>query len=724
MALADLDNDGDLDVAIANKDSPPELYRNESVAARVAVRLRGRAPNTQGIGARVTLHGGAVAQQSQEVIAGGVYTSGSDPLRVFATGTNTSGMSLEVVWRNGTRTRVAQVQPNHLYVIDEQATAQPYERPKPQPIGPWFADESARLNHTHHESPFDDWGRQPLLPRRLSQQGPGLAWHDADGDGDEDLIIGTGAGGKLAVAESDGQGGFTLHHSPPLGLDQTAVLGSPWGVLVGLSRYEWSGEPPPSAQSFSFQAGERWQLGPPVPATESSAGAMNLTDLDRDGQLELLLAQRVAPGQYPLGHGAIVFKRADPSWQRDEANSKALSTAGMVSGLACGDLNGDGWPDAVLVSDWGAVQIFTNLQGRLSPWDAPVQGSTSHLPPPTSHLSDWTGLWTSVALGDFDGDGRLDFVAGNWGLNTKYEHTYDWAHPLRLYHGDVDGNGTVDLFESYFLKERNAYVPDRDWTSVQRAVPLLAQRIKTYRQYGQSTMGTLLGELTNKVSHVEARVLAHTVFLNRGSHFEAVPLPDEAQWSVIYGMGVGDVDHDGKEDLVVAQNDFGVPLDVVRQDGGRGLCLRGQGDGSFVPVPGQESGIQVWGEGRGLALGDYDADGRLDVAVGQNGAATKLYRNVKAPAGVRIKLEGGAGNPAAIGAVLRLRTGERSGAARVISGGSGHYSHHSIVQLFPRPAGAATLHVTWPDGRQTATPLPPDAKEVTVSAGGKAKARP
>jgi enediyne biosynthesis protein E4 len=727
MTVADFDGDGDLDIAIANKGSPPELYRNESGAPRVAVRLAGRSPNTQGIGARVTLHGGAVPVQTQEVIAGGVYTSGSDPLRVFACGTNTSGMALEVRWRDGTRSVVTNIQANHLYHVAQADTAQPFT-PEPEEVpAPFFTDESGRLGHTHTESPFDDWGRQPLLPQRLSQLGPALAWHDADGDGHEDLLVGTGKGGRTAVYTSDGQGTFTRHDSPVVGLDQTGLVGSPWGILVGLASYEWSGEPLPGVQGFAFQEGRRWQLDAGVPAGEGSTGPLALSDLDRDGTLELLVGERVVPGKYPRGNGVRVYRRVPEGWQLDEVNTATLRVAGMVSALACGDLNGDGWPEVVTAGEWGPVRVFTNAQGRLAEGNPAIRTppfATRNQEPGTRNqehrLSAWTGLWTGVALGDFDGDGRLDVVAGNRGLNTQHEHTYDWERPLRMYHGDVDGNGTVDLIESYYLKERGAYVPVRDWGTVQRAIPTLAGHIQSFRQYGQSTVASLLGEGLARMTIAEARVLAHMVFLNRGDHWEAQPLPVEAQWSVVYGLGVGDFDGDGYEDLVVSQNDFGVPVEVVRQDGGRGLWLKGKGDGTFATVPGQTSGIAVYGEGRAVAVADWDGDGRLDVAIGQNGAATKLYRNARGEPGLRVRLGGPAGNPTGVGAVLRLQSGETPGPARVITAGSGYWSQAGAVTVLPRPAEVPpgqplTLHIHWPHQPATQTQLPANTREIRIS---------
>ncbi|MCZ7637132.1 MAG: ASPIC/UnbV domain-containing protein [Verrucomicrobia bacterium] len=203
MALADLDNDGDLDVVVNNFNAPASVYRNEAAAPRVVVRLKGLPPNTRGVGARITLRGGAVPLQSQEVVAGGRYLSSDDPVRSFAAGSLTNRLTLEVRWRSGRRSVVEAVRANRLYEVDETG-AQPLEPVITAPASPWFEDATSRLGHTHHETPFDDFERQPLLPNLLSQLGPGVAWFDVDRDGWDDLVIGTGAGGRLAVYRNTG----------------------------------------------------------------------------------------------------------------------------------------------------------------------------------------------------------------------------------------------------------------------------------------------------------------------------------------------------------------------------------------------------------------------------------------------------------------------------------------------------------------------------------------
>src|SRR5260370_358679 len=147
-------------------------------------------PTTRGIGAKISLYGGAVPVEAQEMIGGGRYLSSDDAMRVFAAGSLTNEMRIEVRWRNGKRSVVDVVRANRIYEIDEAAAEVVKEAPKPE-LQPVFEDVSERLRHTHHEDDFDDFDRQALLPKKLSQLGPAVGWHHLDGDGSEDLIVGT-----------------------------------------------------------------------------------------------------------------------------------------------------------------------------------------------------------------------------------------------------------------------------------------------------------------------------------------------------------------------------------------------------------------------------------------------------------------------------------------------------------------------------------------------------
>jgi hypothetical protein len=213
------------------------------------------------------------------------------------------------------------------------------------------------------------------------------------------------------------------------------------------------------------------------------------------------------------------------------------------------------------------------------------------------------------------------------------------------------------------------------------------------------------------------------VFLNRGDHFEVRPLPLEAQFSPAFAVCVADLDGDGAEDVFLSQNFFAVDGDTSRYDAGRGLVLRGDGQGGFVPVPGQDSGVRAYGEQRGAALCDYDADGRVDLVVSQNGAETRLYRNTGGRPGLRVRLQGPPGNPHAIGAVLQLVSGGRAGPARELHAGSGYWSVDAATTVLHAAAPATALRVRWPGGRTTTTELPSGAREVTVDAAGSVVAR-
>jgi hypothetical protein len=730
LALADLDNDGDLDVAVHCLNAPPLLCRNDTGASRVAVRLKGRAPNTRGIGAKLRLTGGPVPQ-SQEMIAGGRYLSGDDALRVFAAGQAApaggqagGGMSLEVMWRSGRRSVVTGLRPDRVYEIAEADAVEVVGPPAPAPAAaPWFKEVSELLRHVHYEEPFDDFARQPLLPRRLSQLGPGVCWGDFNGDGWEDLIVGCGRGGRLAVFANNGPRGFARVGVPQLpdkfAGDVTTVLNAPAGpggstLFIGVSSYETGAAAEPAVRVFDLWAGGV-DAGPLLPGDVSSAGPLALADVEGDGDLDLFVGGRVIPGRYPEPATSRLYRREGAGFQLDAAAQKLLDGIGLVSGAVFGDLNEDGFPELVLACEWGPLQIFRNENGRFTPWDALVTVNGQ-----SSVLSRLTGWWNSVTAGDLDGDGRLDLVAGNWGRNGR--HQFHLAQPLRLFYGDANGDGAVQIVEAGFDPARGRLVPWRFWDTLSQAMPFLQERFNSFTAYSEAGVAELLGDRLTRMRELTVSTPDSLVFLNRGGRFEARPLPVEAQWAPVFGVNVADLDGDGHEDVFLAQNFFGVDAETSRFDAGRGLVLKGDGTGGLRPVAGAASGILVYGEQRGAALADFDADGRVDLAVTQNGAATKLYRNVGARPGVRVRLSGPAANPAGVGAVLRLGRGGQWGPAREVRAGAGYWSQDSLVPVMALAAAPDQLQVRWPGGKTITVPLPAGAGEVTVDGNGKVTA--
>ena len=331
-------------------------------------------------------------------------------------------------------------------------------------------------------------------------------------------------------------------------------------------------------------------------------------------------------------------------------------------------------------------------------------------------LSVWTGWWNGITTGDFDGDGTLDIVASNWGLNTPWNASP--SRPVRLYYGDLAGTGSADVIEGAFMPGLDAELPLRGLNALGQAFPMLRARYPTHRAFSQTSVPEILEQLPNRAASVSITTLSSMVFLNRGTDWLAIPLPVEAQLAPAFAVNVADFDADGHEDLFLSQNFFGLRPEVPRLDGGRGLCLRGDGSGRFTPLPGQESGILVYGEQRGAAVGDFDADGRADLVVTQNGAATRLFHNASVRHGQRVRLAGPAGNPAGIGAVVRLGSANGWGPAREVHGGSGYWSQDAATQVLGRIVSVDRIQVRWPGGAQTQGVFPPEAAEIIVKPDG------
>ena len=735
IATGDLDGDGDLDVVVNRIGDPALVLRNETDAPRVAVRLEGRAPNTAGIGGVIRVLGGAVPTQRKEIAAGGLYLSGSEAAHAFATG-EAASVTIVVTWRSGARSRIEDARPNRVYVIHEPEAAvsgsgETASRTDEPPGAPGAGEPTAGalfrevpLDHLHVETPYDDFARQPLLPYRLSEMGPGVAWVDVDRDGDPDLVIGTGRGGTPSLFRNDG-GHFApvvLSTLPEAALDESTILGLPTAtgaplILAGQMSYE-AADPEAARQAPSVLGialdpgrlgGEETapQHGGVVAGDRASTGPMALADIDGDGDLDLFVGGRVVPAEYPSPADSRLFRDEGGRLVADTANAGVLGSLGLATSAVFSDIDGDGDPDLLVALEWGPIRVFVNQDGRLTD-RTEAWGLAPH-----------TGRWNGITTGDFDEDGRLDLVAVAWGLNTGERPTP--ARPSRLYWGDLDANGTLDVVHAVFEEALGGYAPRPGFQRIGSALPFVRKEIETFTGYGGATVDEVLGPAADRARILEASRLDHVLFLNRGDRFEPVPLPAEAQLAPAFHVGVADFDGDGHEDLFLAQNFSPTDPETERHIDGRGLWLRGDGSGDFAAVPGRESGIRVHGDQRGAALADYDADGRIDLVVTQNGAAARLFRNEGAAPGLRVRLAGPAANPYAIGAVLRVEYAEGPGPAREVRAGSGHWSQDDPVQVLGLRGRPRALVVRWPGGRETRHELAGGAGEVVVRAPGGAQ---
>lgn len=586
-----------------------------------------------------------------------------------------------------------------------------------------FEDVSDGLNHEHTHRESDDFAIQPLLPWRQSGGGPGVTWFDFNGDGREDLLVSGGVGGRLGVYRQDDRGGFVRQRArmfeAPLDRAVTMVLGwrPAWdqtGLFMGWAEDAGGSEPKPVLDQISLVSGT---VDSGLIRRIGGAGPLALGDVDGDGFPDLMVGGGSVPGRYPASTSTLLF-RGGPGgvWDRGvEVDGDGEGVGPVKDGLLV-DLDGDGRAEWVAVHEWGPVRVFRWRAGRWDRWDRELRSRDGEVRVTT--LEAFTGWWRSVATGDFDGDGRLDLVVGNLGRNTTRQGYL--GSPVHLHYADALGVGRYSLMESWVDPDLGRRVPVRDLRVLSEGFPALRARYPYLAAFAEATVPDLeqAGMVpTTKVASVTGDSV---VILNREDHWEVRSLPLEAQMAPVLGMGVGDFDGDGHMDVLLSQNMYGTSADESRWDAGVGCLLLGDGQGGWAVEGTRRSGVRIPGEGRGVAVADFDGDGRLDVVVGQYQGRTLLYRNRGGRPGVRVRLEGKGANPEALGARIRgVDEKGRQGPVQERRTGSGGGSQDGAVMVVTAVGTArlVAVEVVWPDGTYKRNSVTPGVTELRLRWG-------
>lgn len=698
-AVADLDRDGDLDIVTNNLGAELTAWRNEGGAGhRIQVVLQGEASARNGRGARISVEG-PTGTQYREVQQSHGYLSSDEALVQFGLGEETAVESLTVRWPSGHVQRFEGLPADRRFTISEPAGPGP--GPAVEEAAPtWFA-EAPPLPFAHAEADFDDYEQEPLLPARQSRMGPGLAAQDFDGDGRDDLFVG-GAARQAGALLSSVAGGFAAVEGPwakDLNREDMATLvfdadgdGDSDLYVVG-GGVETTAGSPLLRDALYLRDGETWTRAEAarLPALKASGGPVVSADVDGDGDLDLFVGGRTVPGSYPTPEASVLLVQSRGRF----GVKQRFEDVGAVHGARFADLDGDGDPDLVLATEWGPVRVLMNEDGTF------VDRSD------VAGTADKTGWWHGVEAGDLDGDGDLDLVATNNGLNSKYHASAE--HPATLLVSDFDGDGTTDLVEADW--EGDTFYPVRGLSCSSTAMPRIKDDFPTFDTFARATIDDLYGDHgLDEAARYEANWFQHTAFLNDGTgRFEARPLPRRAQISVGWGVALTDFDADGHLDLAMAQNWFSPEPETGKWDGGLGQILRGRGDGTFEPVEPARSGVVVPGDAVAAVIGDFDADGHPDLAISQNNDRPRAFFNRRAGRHLRVVLEGAESNPQALGAFVTLGTDAGRTMHADVAAGGGYLGQSARGVWFGLPGSEqpTRIEVRWPDGSKTShTELP------------------
>ncbi|MGI9180854.1 MAG: VCBS repeat-containing protein [Longimicrobiaceae bacterium] len=603
-AYADLNGDGALDLVVNNINQEVSIYRNNARALTgnryLQLQLEGEGHNRFGIGAKVTLRSGDRVF-FQELIPSRGFQSSVDYVLTFGIGDLDLIESVTVEWPDGRGSVLERVAANQRLTIAQTGTTEA-PRQEPDHPAPLFTDVTDRvaLGFVHRENVFVDFDRERFIPKLLSTEGPFLAVADVNGDGLSDVFIGGAKdqSGQLLVQQRDGRFVSTSQavlQQDSVSEDLGAVFFDATGnghldlyVVSGGSEFSDLASPLQDRLYLNDGRGNFRKAEDHLPTMMTSGSRVVALDFDGDGHTDLFVGGRVAPGRYGLDPASVLLRNDGRGRFTDVTAQVApdLARIGMVTDALWQDVDGDGRPDLVVVGEWMPIAIFRNMgRGKLEQMDVPG-------------LEKSHGWWNRIVAGDFTGDGRVDFVVGNLGLNTRLRAAAD--EPATMYVKDFNRNGFVEQIVSYYNNGASYPLVLRD--DLIKSLSFLKTRFLKYADYAERSVTDIFTpEALADAVLKEAHTFATTLVRNNGDgSFTLVPLPTEAQFAPVYGILASDLDGDGKLDLLLAGNFDGVKPEIGRMSASYGLFLRGDGKGNFAPVRAAQSGFLVPGQARDI----------------------------------------------------------------------------------------------------------------------------
>jgi len=604
-AYADLDNDGDMDLVVCNTNDFAGVYKNNSEQVEknnyLKIKLTGTEKNVNGFGAKVSVHCKGNTYYQEEMPVRG-FQSSVDPVLNFGLGKFTEADSIVVVWPNDNKQLLKAVKANQTITLNIKDANEKWTYNAPADSASYLKESVATPFYTHKENDFNDFTVQTLLPNYFSRQGPAMAKADVNGDGLEDIFMGAAKGFQAQLFLQQADGNFVNKIEPSFASAmQSEIVAAKFfdadadgdmDLYVGCGGYEF-GENDPALQDRLYVndgKGNYAYSNNALPQMFISTGIVRDADIDGDGDIDLFIGGRIVPGKYStIPESKILLNDGKGKFTEATATvSPALQAVGMVTDAVWTDVNNDKFPDLVVVGEWMPVKVFINEKGKLK------DASSTYIKFASA------GWWNRILADDFDGDGDMDMVIGNWGLNSQLKASD--KEPLSLYYKDFDGNGSIDPVLCYYIQGVSYPFNSRDDLAEQ--VPMVKKKFLEYHQYANATIKDVFtNDQLKDASILNAEILSTIYLQNDGEKgLTLKPLPQEIQYAPVYALVSADVNGDGNKDIIAAGNNTWTRIRLGRLDADFGTLLLGDGKGNFTYVPQWESGLKLRGNIRNAEL--------------------------------------------------------------------------------------------------------------------------
>jgi len=583
---ADLDNDGDLDVVVNNIEDPVLLYENKSNDKKTRpyldLKLKGSSKNINALGAKVLVYDSNEIRTYEKYPVRGFQSSMEIPIHIGLYKTKIDSILLiwpdntyqTVQWKNAVSSLLKiQYQPG-LPKYDYSRLTNRLKNPTRKMVD---ITKDVNLDFKHVENPFNEFEREPLIPFMVSREGPALAVGDANGDGLEDVFIGSSKGNKSAIFFQRPGGKFEKSNQPELDNDSTYEdVDATWidvnndgktDLVIASGGNEYYGNDHFQQPRLYLNDGHEHftKLDHAFDSIYLTSSCVVPYDFNGDGYMDLFIGGRAVPWEYGQVPQSYLLENDKQGHFKDVTAqySKELSKIGFVRSALWYDINNDGRKDLIISPEWGGVCAFINEKGSFR----------------KQMLTDKKGWWNFVLPVDINGDGNMDLIAGNEGLNNRL--TASTKEPVRLYFNDFDDNGKKEQVLTYYLDGHEIPFANKD--ELQKQIPIIKKRFLYARDFARASLNDIFSESKIKSSDVlTADYFANSVLMNKGNmNFTTQPLPWLAQLSPFKDAVVINANNDSLPDILLVGNFYDNNIQMGRNDADFGTILVNKGNGRF-----------------------------------------------------------------------------------------------------------------------------------------------